>query len=98
MQIAYAVIPKISSLQEPLKSEVRAVFARATRLIWQVMIGISGAGLLTVFLMREERMRGNIDEQWGLQEKSERASGPESDSAVKLNGLEPEIVAESTVV
>ena len=44
------------------------MFARATRLIWQVMIGVSGAGLLSVFLMREEKLRQDMDEQWGLRE------------------------------
>ncbi|KAI0656513.1 iron permease [Cubamyces menziesii] len=68
VQIAYAVIPAISSLPATLKDEVRAVFARATRLIWQVMIGVSGAGLLSVFLMREEKLRQDMDEQWGLRE------------------------------
>ncbi|KAJ8472835.1 hypothetical protein ONZ51_g8246 [Trametes cubensis] len=68
VQIAYAVIPAISSLPATLKDEVRAVFARATRLIWQVMIGVSGAGLLSVLLMREEKLRQDMDEQWGLRE------------------------------
>ncbi|KAI0326040.1 iron permease [Cubamyces sp. BRFM 1775] len=68
VQIAYAAIPSISSLQGPLKDEVRAVFARATRLIWQVMIGVSGAGLLSVLLMREEKLRQDMDQQWGLKE------------------------------
>ncbi len=65
VQSAYAIIPKISSLPEPQRAQVRAVFARATKLIWQVMIGFSGAGLLTVVLMREEQMRRDRDEQWG---------------------------------
>ena len=30
------------------------------------MIGISGLGLLTVPLMKEVRMRSEVDEQWGL--------------------------------
>ncbi|KAI8973141.1 iron permease [Trametes punicea] len=69
VQIAYSVIPTISGLEEPLRHEVRAVFARATRLIWQVMIGVSGAGLLSVLLMREEKLRQDMDQTWGLKEK-----------------------------
>ena len=72
MQIAYAIIPTISGLPEPLKGQVRAAFAQATRLIWQVMIGISGAGFLSVFLMREVTLRGDRDAQWGLQDEKEK--------------------------
>ncbi|KAL1949725.1 hypothetical protein VTO73DRAFT_8606 [Trametes versicolor] len=76
VQIAYAVIPTINGLQEPLRTQVRAVFARATRLIWRVMLGVSGAGLLTVLLMREEKLRQDMDGTWGLQEEGkERGSG-----------------------
>ncbi|KAJ3002850.1 hypothetical protein NUW54_g5623 [Trametes sanguinea] len=73
VQVAYAAIPSISGLKEPLRHEVRAVFARATRLIWQVMIGLSGAGLLSVLLMREEKLRQDMREEWGLQDKSTAA-------------------------
>ncbi|KAH9847872.1 iron permease [Lenzites betulinus] len=76
VQIAYAVIPTIKGLEEPLRSEVRAVFARSTKLIWHVMIGVSGAGFLSVFLMREEKLREDMDDQWGLKEGSERGSAP----------------------
>ncbi|KAH9902441.1 iron permease [Cubamyces lactineus] len=68
VQIAYAAIPAISRLPDLLRDEVRAVFARATRLVWQVMIGVAGAGLLSVLLMREEKLREDMDEQWGLKE------------------------------
>ncbi|KAJ8486824.1 hypothetical protein ONZ51_g4574 [Trametes cubensis] len=74
VQIAYAVIPSISGLQGPLKDEVRAVFARATRLIWQVMIGVAGAGLLSVLLMREEKLRQDMDQQWGLKDNTTLAA------------------------
>ncbi|KAI0833792.1 iron permease [Trametes gibbosa] len=70
VQIAYAVIPTINGLEEPLRTEVRAVFARATKLIWHVMLGVSGAGLLTVLLMREEKLRQDMDGTWGLKEGS----------------------------
>ena len=72
VQIAYAIIPTISRLPEPLKSQVRAAFALATRLIWQVMIGISGAGFLSVLLMRELKLREERDAQWGLQDEKDK--------------------------
>ena len=48
---------------------MRAAFARATRLVWLVMLGFAGAGLLSTLLMREETMKKSLDERWGLQEK-----------------------------
>ncbi|KAI0656505.1 iron permease [Cubamyces menziesii] len=78
VQIAYAVIPSISALPDALKDEVRAVFARATRLIWQVMIGVAGAGFLSVLLMREEKLRDDMDQQWGLVESSAETSSEKS--------------------
>ncbi|KAI0353765.1 iron permease [Trametes cingulata] len=71
VQIAYAAIPSIPTLDEPLRSEVRAAFAQAMRLIWRIMIGISGAGLLTCLLMSEVELRkDSLDEKWGLQDDS----------------------------
>nr|VWO94584.1 Beta-lactamase (EC [Ganoderma boninense] len=72
VQIAYAIIPTIAGLPEPLQGQVRAAFAQATRLIWQVMLGVSGAGLLSVFLMREVTLREDRDAQWGLQDEKEK--------------------------
>ena len=62
--MAYAAIPLLPSLPEPLQSQVRDAFAHSLRVLWEVMIGIAGLGLLTVLLMREVEMRSDIDKQW----------------------------------
>ena len=90
MQIAYAAIPRIrsSSLDPDVRRAVEAAFARATRLIWQVMIGVSGAGLVTVLLMREVRLRRDRDETWGVQEKGAgggKEVGNDSSTAVGVD-------------
>ncbi|KAH9951827.1 iron permease [Amylocystis lapponica] len=55
-EIAYAAIPQISALHEPLRTEVRAAFAASmTRL-----------GFLTLFLLREVQMHKHTDESFGL--------------------------------
>ncbi|KAL7278356.1 hypothetical protein ACG7TL_008332 [Trametes sanguinea] len=82
VQIAYAAIPTISSLHDPLNREIRAVFAHATRLIWQVMIGVSGAGFISVLIMREEKLRKDLDEQWGLKERTDKQSLPSPPSEI----------------
>ena len=71
-EIAYSVIPSIKSIQdEQLKQQVRIAFANAVQLVWRVMIGISGAGLLSCLLMKEEQLRTDMDEQWGLQAREQ---------------------------
>ncbi|KAI0667858.1 Mfs1.1, partial [Trametes maxima] len=57
-QVAYAAIDTIRTLPPALQADVRAAFARATRRVWRVMLGIAGAGLLSCLLLREVRMRG----------------------------------------
>lgn len=69
IQIAYAVIPVIPTLPEPLKTEVKVAFAESIALIWRVMIGFAGLGLLSCMLMREVEMRKDMDESWALQER-----------------------------
>ncbi|KAI8998689.1 iron permease [Trametes punicea] len=64
VELAYAIIPTIAGLQEPLKDQVRHAFAQSTQLLWRVMIGISGAGLLSSFLMEEWSLRTARDDRW----------------------------------
>jgi hypothetical protein len=80
ISVAYSAIPSIHSLEEPLKTQVRTAFAQSTRLLWQVMIGISGLGLATVTLMREESMRTDVDEKWGLEGDKNKAKETRKDN------------------
>ncbi|KAJ7723104.1 iron permease [Mycena maculata] len=65
-EIAYAAIPTIRGLPEPLKTEVRQAFAESMAVVWRTMIGISGAGLLTTLLLTEIPMVQHTDETYGL--------------------------------
>lgn len=65
--ISYAIIEVIGDLPLPLQETVRDAFAESLSLLWKIMIGISGAGLLSVLLMREIPMADVVDESWGLQ-------------------------------
>jgi len=66
VQISYAAIPSIRTLSEPLKSEVQAAFADSLDVLWEVMIGIAGLGLLSSLMMREVPMQLVSDQNWGL--------------------------------
>lgn len=68
VSLAFALIPAIPTLDEPLRSEVQDAFARSIAVIWQVMIGISGAGLVASLLMKGLPLHTEVDRKWGLQD------------------------------
>ncbi|KAG8911339.1 hypothetical protein FRC00_006670 [Tulasnella sp. 408] len=68
-EIAYAAIPKIKALAEPLKTEVRDAFAGSLRTMWFVMLAISLLGFTTVLGMKQLKMHEETDENWGLEEQ-----------------------------
>ncbi|KAA1472296.1 MFS multidrug transporter [Dentipellis sp. KUC8613] len=65
-EIAYAAIPVISGLEEPLRSQVRSAFADSMATIWKTMIGISGLGILTLPFLQEVELHGHVDDAYGL--------------------------------
>ncbi|KIO17240.1 hypothetical protein M407DRAFT_228996 [Tulasnella calospora MUT 4182] len=79
VEIAYAAIPQIHGLQEPIKTEVRAAFSASLRVTWLTMIGVSALGLGCVLGMRELKMHEVTDEEWGMKEKNEKQMDVEKD-------------------
>lgn len=69
---AYAAIPVLHTLAEPMKTEVIHAFVVSLRLVWLVAIPLSAVGLLANFFCKEIAMHKHVDEKWGLAEK-ERA-------------------------
>ncbi|TFY56617.1 hypothetical protein EVG20_g8862 [Dentipellis fragilis] len=68
-QIAYAVIPQISNLPQPLKDEVRRAFADSVRVIWQLLTGISGMGFLVSLAMKGLPLHTSTDQEWSMQDR-----------------------------
>ncbi len=66
LEIAYAASPHIETLPEPLRTEVRVAFATSMSMIWKTMVGISGLGIISLFLLKEVEMKGHTDESFGL--------------------------------
>ncbi|KAI0368428.1 iron permease [Pilatotrama ljubarskyi] len=79
VEIAYAIIPVIGDLDEPLQTEVREAFAESMSVIWKSMVGICGAGTLTLFLLKEVPMVRHTDETYGLREGSRSFTGNTAD-------------------
>ncbi|KAG8873590.1 hypothetical protein FRB98_008886 [Tulasnella sp. 332] len=65
-EIEYALIPIVKTLLEPLRGQVRDAFAQSMQVIWRVMIGVSGAGLLCALAMKELKMHEKTNEEWGI--------------------------------
>ncbi|KAH9886044.1 iron permease [Cubamyces lactineus] len=77
--LAYSAIPAIPALPEPLQREVRDAFAESFRLVWRVMLGFCGAGLLSVALQKHVPLHTKMDDRWGLEE--EEKEEPHTDVA-----------------
>lgn len=46
-------------------------------MIWFVLLGVAGAGVLSLLLMREQEMADMTDDQWGMKERERPTdSGP----------------------
>ncbi|KAG9002658.1 hypothetical protein FRB90_011342 [Tulasnella sp. 427] len=69
IEITYAAVPLIHSLEEPIKTEVKKAFVGSLRVIWLVMAGIGAAGILVVFGMKDLVMHEVTNEDWGLKEE-----------------------------
>ena len=65
IEIAYALIPRISTLPERLRTQVREAFASDFRTIWLVCVGLAGIGLAATCLVRAVPLRRVTDENWG---------------------------------
>ncbi|KAI9066150.1 MFS multidrug transporter [Trametes sanguinea] len=110
VEIAYAVIPLIPNLEEPLRSEVRVAFADSMATIWKALAAISAAGFVSTFLLREVPMQMYTDEKFGLEgqqagptgvlsrlETGQNAEAEEAERATKCE-LELQDVGTSQIV
>ncbi|OBZ76995.1 putative transporter C3H1.06c [Grifola frondosa] len=74
--VAYATIPLIPHLKDPLKSEVRAAFADSLKVVWEVMVGIAGLGLISCVGMKGLPLHTDVDKRWALENgKSDTKEG-----------------------
>ncbi|KAI0297884.1 hypothetical protein B0F90DRAFT_1669278 [Multifurca ochricompacta] len=86
VEIAYATIPIIPSLQEPFKDQVRDMFGEALEVVWQVVLGITFVGFLCSLGIRQYHLHTNIDENWGRQDMPvDRWSSPNLEPSGQLS-------------
>jgi hypothetical protein len=71
--LSYSTITLLPTLPEPILTQVRVAFAESLSMVWKVMAGFAGLGLvLTILLMKEIPMRTELDENWGLEQDIDR--------------------------
>jgi hypothetical protein len=68
VELAFAAIPSIPMLEQPLKNEVQKTFGEALKVVWQVVLGITGAGFVSSLGMRQVQLHTNIDKDWGRED------------------------------
>lgn len=59
---AYADIPNIGALAEPLRGQVRVAFGESIRVIWVVLIPFGFVGLVMCVFMRQIELQSETDE------------------------------------
>lgn len=67
---AINVIPLLSNLSPTELAEVRIAFADSLGILWNIMAGVCGLGLIVSLLMRHYDLNTRVDEDWGLQERN----------------------------
>ncbi|KAI0935573.1 hypothetical protein AcV5_003966 [Taiwanofungus camphoratus] len=68
-QVAYAAIPEIAGLAEPLRSQVREAFAGSLAVVWRVQLILGGVGMLSSLFMEGLPLHTQTDTQWDTAEK-----------------------------
>ncbi|BGP13040.1 hypothetical protein JCM10213_000955 [Rhodosporidiobolus nylandii] len=66
---AYAAIPEIRHLEEPLKMQTRSAFAEALRVVWIVLIPFAGLGFVISLFMHSLPLAAEVDETYGVKAK-----------------------------
>ncbi|KAJ7507866.1 major facilitator superfamily domain-containing protein [Mycena galericulata] len=63
------LVPLLHQLSPPELEVARVAFAESLDKVWQIMAGISAAGLLVSFLMKHHTLHTTTDEDWGMEVK-----------------------------
>ncbi|GAA5958888.1 hypothetical protein JCM3765_000766 [Sporobolomyces pararoseus] len=73
-EIAFAAIPVIKTLDEPLKTQVRIAFTDSIKTIWQVMVGVACLGFVVSLAIKSLPLTMERDENWGLEDTRKKSN------------------------
>ncbi|KAF9552277.1 MFS general substrate transporter [Agrocybe pediades] len=80
-QIAYAIVPLISGLGDPLKDQVQQAFVDSFRRVWIAFTACSAVGTLSLFVMKNYPLKKTVDGKWGINRDRKSAKVDQSASA-----------------
>lgn len=66
------MLQQLQLLPPDVYDAVRVAFAESLQLVWQIMAGITGLGLIVSFLMRHHALHTTTDDDWGLKDKESK--------------------------
>ena len=67
----YALIPELPTFPQETSLEVQAAFAESLAVLWQVLAGIGGIGLVASLFMRGLPLHDVLDEDWTMKGEPE---------------------------
>ena len=67
----YALIPKLSMYPAQTRLEVEVAFAESLAVLWQVLAGVSGMGLVASLFMKGLPLHDVLDEKWTMKNEPE---------------------------
>ena len=76
--VAYAVVPLVAGLPQPVKDETRHAFAAALVPVWRMLIGVTGAGLIAALPMRGLPLHTMRDESYAIKVEEREKSVDEA--------------------
>ncbi|KAI0026720.1 iron permease [Vararia minispora EC-137] len=77
-EVAFAAIPLVHGLPQPLRDDVRAAFAGAMAVVWQVLAGIGGIGLFASLMMKALPLHTEVDRDYGRKDGQGKSEGSEA--------------------
>lgn len=63
----------IYGFQEPERGQIIGIYTDALKTVWQVAIAIAGLGFLVAFVEKELKMRTELNTEYGMKGKEEKA-------------------------
>jgi len=76
--LAFAAIPQIRDLPEPMKDQVRIAFGESLAVVWKVLAGCVGLGLLVSLAMRDIPLHSRVDAKWTVETQQKEKPAAEN--------------------
>lgn len=79
--VAYAMVPLVRTLPEPLKSQVQDAYLTGIRGCWYVVLGAAVLGFASSWFMKALPLHTAVDRDWGLEEGAKDSPATDSSGA-----------------